>query len=272
MSDRAAVGHFVDGGKDIAVFQTAGDRSREVIVMGDSHAAQYFYRFEALAHGAGRRPRAVFVTYGGCPPIPRVNHIGISWDGSAFRCDFVHAKALERANRPDVVSVVYAAWWETYFEQRALHLAGDPARRAIPVQGPLADSLFASLEEEIAMLRGRGKTVYVVLSNPASRSLDPYTMLPPRLSSSINLSPVRSIARDSAELRREPIAGRLRAIAKRTGARTLDPFDDLCDAARCATVDANGSPIYRDDHHIRASYAARVARFLDPAMSETPLR
>ena len=273
LGDRAPVGHFVDGGTDIAVYQTPGDSSRPVVVMGDSHAAQYFYRFESLGRTGGqRRPRAVFVTYGGCPPFPGVNHIGISWDGSPFRCDFVHAKALERASAPNVASVVYAAWWETYFEEQALYLTGDAARRAIPFQGPLADSLFGKLESEMAILRNRGKKVYIVLSNPASRWLDPYTMLPSRLRGETTISRVTSIARDSAELRREPIAGRLRTIARRTGARILDPFDDLCDASRCATLDETGSPIYRDDHHIRASYAARVARFLDPAMSEAPLR
>lgn len=267
LNDRAPGGHFVGGGEDVAMQRTPGDTLHEILVTGDSHAAQYFPRFDELARRSGGiTPSAAFLTYGGCPPIPRVNHIGISWDNAPYRCDLVHALAIEYAKRANVRTVVFSAWWETYFDHRALYFVDDESRTPVPAVGPDADKLFGLLENEIRELRSRGKLVYLILSNPSAAALDPLTMLPSRMTGRLASQPPTSVGVDQLYKNREPIARKLRALASRTGAIVIDPFPHMCDSTKCPALDASGAPIYRDEHHIRASYARTNAMFLDTIM------
>jgi peptidoglycan/LPS O-acetylase OafA/YrhL len=264
LNDRAPGGHFVRGGKDVAMHRTPGDTTHEILVTGDSHAAQYFPRFDELARRAGGAvASAVFLTYGGCPPIPGVNHSGISWDNAPYRCDFIHSRAMEYAKRPNVKAVVYSSWWETYFDHRALYLVDDASRTPVTVDGPDSEKLFSLLENEIRDLRLRGKLVYIVLSNPSAAAFDPLGMLPSRITGGLISAPATSVSVHQLERNREPVAEKLRALAARTGAVIVDPFARMCDSTKCPTLDARGAPIYRDEHHIRASYARADATFLD---------
>jgi hypothetical protein len=55
-----------------------------------------------------------------------------------------------------------------------------------------------------------------------------------------------------------PIDLRLRELAARSGAAVLDPADWLCSASSCPTADADGRPLYKDESHLRASFARRL--------------
>ncbi len=63
-----------------------------------------------------------------------------------------------------------------------------------------------------------------------------------------------------------PLSRRLREIAARAGAQALNPRDTLCEARRCASVDAQGIPLYRDSNHLRPSFAQERATFLDEVL------
>ena len=55
----------------------------------------------------------------------------------------------------------------------------------------------------------------------------------------------------------------VRVIAQRSGAQLIDPLTAFCDAERCATVDDDGDPLYKDEDHMRPSTAEERASFID---------
>jgi hypothetical protein len=58
-----------------------------------------------------------------------------------------------------------------------------------------------------------------------------------------------------------PIVSRLRAIAKATGARVIDPIDYLC-GEYCPVMTSDGLPIYRDEGHLNPSFVRTNVRYL----------
>ena len=57
-----------------------------------------------------------------------------------------------------------------------------------------------------------------------------------------------------------------RALVRVTGAELIAPMDYLCDRETCPAVDRDGSPIYVDNGHIRASQAVKLATFVDDVL------
>jgi hypothetical protein len=55
-------------------------------------------------------------------------------------------------------------------------------------------------------------------------------------------------------------------VARQSGAEILNPLDTLCHGDICPATDSDGSPLYRDSNHLRASKAARLATFVDDAL------
>ena len=161
---------------------------------------------------------------------------------------------------------MFSAWWENYFDRRALHFVDDASQTPITADGPDSERLFSLLENEIRDLRSRGKLVYIVLSNPTAPGLNPLRMLPSRISGRLATNPPAAAALEQLQRNREPVAQKLRALASRTRATVIDPFSTMCDSRECPAVDNRRAPIYRDEHHIRASYIRANATFLDSIM------
>ena len=61
------------------------------------------------------------------------------------------------------------------------------------------------------------------------------------------------IPRSEIDAVRSPIDDRLRDIAARVGAITVDPADWLCSRDVCPALDDNDRPLFKDQSHIRAS-------------------
>ena len=175
---------------------------------------------------------------------------------------------MKNIDSATVKTVVIGAWWEDYLEKRFLHKIDDRSETKIGLSGPATDSLFASLESEVARLRRAGKRVFIVLSNPTSQAYAPTSMLPSRLPGSESRRRITKVDRAEFEARVRLTMDRLRAIAQRTGSTTIDPVDALCDSSTCATTTREGVPIYRDYHHLRASYARRAATFIDQVLDK----
>ena len=84
------------------------------------------------------------------------------------------------------------------------------------------------------------------------------------------------IPRSEIDALRSPIDDRLRDIAARVGAITVDPADWLCSRDVCPALDDNNRPLFKDQSHIRASVVRdrfpALDRFVylaaDPAGSE----
>ena len=61
--------------------------------------------------------------------------------------------------------------------------------------------------------------------------------------------------RDEISALAAPIDEKLKRIAAEVGAEVIDPTEWLCTAKDCPTADEAGRPLYKDDTHLRASFA-----------------
>jgi hypothetical protein len=256
--------YFNRSGTEILTFVLPGDSLNTIALFGDSHATQYWPRFDQLVTAdSSNHPQVMLLGYGGCPPFPEANQIGSGWDGVAFRCPLFHKLALKKVASANVRTVMYAACWECYFNDEQIFLQSDPRQTLIGRSGPGIDSLFAMFDREVGWMVRSGKRVFIVLPNPNSPLNNPLSMLPRRLPW---LKP-KSFPRFESRAAVDSISGfvreRLLRVAANTGALIIDPLAAICDDTSCSTVTSDGNAIYQDDHHFRADFARYQASFVD---------
>ena len=237
----------------------AGDSTATILVIGDSHAQQYWPRMIGLKQSGATNRRIRFVTYAGCAPLPEVERLGIDAGGGGFSCAAFQRKAISLALEQNVSTVVFAAWWEAHFDQWR-SLRGDRERTL--ASRDVADTVFSLLARDIDLLRARGKAVYLVLSNPVGRPLSPEALLPSRIP--FRQKRIRSrVSREEVTRRAFPITQRLRQTGTTAGAIIVDPVDHLCNELTCPAVDSSGLPIYKDDNHLRSRFVRERATWID---------
>jgi peptidoglycan/LPS O-acetylase OafA/YrhL len=258
--------YFINGGRQVVVPVIPGDSTRTVVFFGDSHGVQYRPRIVQLSKERGAEsPRVLFMTFGGCPPFPGVNRNGVSWDGGAWHCDRFYRAAMERMSRPDVATVVIAAYWDGYFAQFPVFV-GPNWSRLFDVRTETGQAILSRFEADILKLTTSGKRVYIVLSNPGAPELDP-SRLPERIPGFKLTGDSRLVSRAVLERKSEPIVSRLRAIAIQSRARTINPMDFLCSATICLAYGSDGKPIYSDSHHMTGTFVKTNASFIDEVMA-----
>lgn len=243
-------------------FQTGRVGSRggeQVLFIGDSHAEQYYARVKALIEGHPEQfPTSMFATYAGCPPLPRINR-----SAPGYACDNFFDYSMTQANDPRITRIVFCAFWEAYFGYQVdgdrvsnLYYTGEhpPIKRSAK---ELAALVFTDFGRSIKSLTAHGKRVFVILSNPTSNLYNPMNMLS-RITGAMYTRDLDRRALDTSR----PILDLLRAVAVQSGATVIDPVPYMCRGPLCRTAE-DGVPLYRDDNHLRSSYAKRYAVFVD---------
>jgi peptidoglycan/LPS O-acetylase OafA/YrhL len=251
-------------------------RELKAVFIGDSHIEQYWPRVKRVIDTQPDSARsAVFATNRGCPPLPGIKS---TWRGKNCRGFFEHAMKL--ALQPDVDTVVFGAYWESYFiGEYSEEKSSQRAAAVPPLEFDSADTLaaFEQFRSTVAKLVSGGRRVFIVLSNPASQLFVPVFPAEVRLS----LHPPGRLATNGPRLdaRRfesfvAPLTDRLRNIAAQTGAIVLDPRVTLCDGLMCPSTGPDGLPLYIDSNHLRGSFARERASFLDETLlgPEAPSR
>ncbi len=215
-----------------------------VLLFGDSHAAQWFPALERIADERGLR--LVSMTKSGCTSVdvPVWNVImNRSYDECTQWRGNVQAWIDEA--RPDVVVMS---------NSRAYQLVVDGA------PSPLAqhEDLWAAGERRtLDGMAGHVGRVILLGDTPRMAS-DPPTCL----SSSLD-----DVARCATPFARAVGAARLsadRAIAAETGAAFVDPTYWLCSTEPCSPI-AGRLLIYRDEHHMTATFSRALAKPLAAA-------
>jgi hypothetical protein len=247
-----------------------GSNGGQVVFIGDSHMEQYYPRVKLLSslRGTGDFPTSVFITSEGCPPLPGVNQVS-----PGYTCDSFFAFASQYAQRPDVRTVVFGAYWEAYFGHRydarpgelasaQLYRTGDANRDPLVLAAASTEVMFQDFEESMRVLVGQGKDVFVLLSNPTGVAYDPTSMIS-RLTNTVRR---RDVNRDNFVEAVRPVIDRIRMAAVRAGATVIDPLPYLCGGAVCRTTTHDGLPRYLDRDHLRSSYAADAAVFIDQVL------
>ncbi|HET9391137.1 MAG TPA: acyltransferase family protein [Steroidobacteraceae bacterium] len=261
----------VDPRSGLAMLTVSSHRALKVVFVGDSHIQQYWPRVDRVIRYRPAAARtAVFASHSACPPLP-----GLEIRRPGHDCSAVFERAIDRACQPDVDTVVFGAFWESYFlgayaiahASQPVYSRADPTRSVLQLDSPATRAAFEQFRSVVAELVGHGRRVYILLSNPAAPQFVPLFPWEIRLS----LHPPRSL--DSSAHRAfdvtpfeefvAPLTARLRAIGQQTGAKVVDPRTTLCNGNQCPTTYADGMPLYFDAGHIRARTASERATFID---------
>ncbi len=232
-----------------AAASVTGVAGKSILFLGDSSIMQYYPRLQLLTREhPGETLNVLMQTGAGCPPIPGMNR------KSRRNCAEDIASGFARAARDDVQTVVIGSAWRGLSRQADYYWIDDPRQTVMDLNDPVQlDAVVARLQEALTQLRGLGKTVYVLLTPPTGRSATPAALGFIRLQHDPPL-PVRTDPQEEQRNARAFFNDRIRAMAERTGARTIDPMDWFCADGACRYTDAAGIPYFTDGLHLRAAY------------------
>ena len=209
-----------------------------VALIGDSHAAQWFPAVDLIARARGWR--VVPFTKDSCI-FEDTRIISIHLEREYVECERWRANvvAAVRALHPDLAVETSSRWVHPVDDRD-----GDPSRQASDMA-----RLVASLGAPVALI---ADTPLMSQDVPACLSRRDRTIdgcATPR-----DYALTRHLARDAR-------------AAELLGATLIDPALWLCDDATCPAV-IDDTIVYRDDHHLTATMARRLAPLLEPRLLE----
>jgi hypothetical protein len=217
-----------------------------VLYLGDSQMQQYWPRAsQLLAQPAMHRP-VVFVTGGGCAPIPGLHAL------NAAECHNFTDQLSKLASDSQISTVVISASWLRYFDSDDYQIVGYGRTLC---GSPGWDEGFRRLDGVIRAFTSAGKSVWLVLGMPIGGTLGPINSVHRHLSGETHLEPLM-VDRRTADVHWEPIRTKLREVAASAGARTVDPFASLCGRDTCLGRTADGTIIYMDANHLARQLCA----------------
>ncbi len=215
-----------------------------VVLIGDSHAAQWFPALERLARD--RSWRLISLTKSGCTPAS-ITVWNTNYKRAYTECDAWRAGVLDRvaAERPELVIVA---------SSHPYPLAGSA--------GPLEDgggtALAAGLGAVLADLAPLAGELALIADTPKFE-LDPPDCLSAHLDDTLACSEPRSEMLDDAWRTTEA------RIAAEQGAAFVDPTDWACPTDPCPSV-VGRFLVYRDQHHLATPYVTALRDRLAAAL------
>ncbi len=229
----------------------AGRGVQKTLFVGDSNMEQYAPRIGAVISdpGAGEGLNSAILVGNQTTKLLEDVLAGGSTGEAALQ------RLSDLASDPAVTTVVLAASWHRYGPGLM-----DPARF----------SRFVQYFDRLAA----GKRLFVVLNIPSGPELDPRNMFTGSRLGSLSLKTAREARFDMTAFRRrlDRVHGRVREFSALTGATVIDPILSLCPGGICPMFDANGTPLYKDDTHMTATYARTGATFIDVTLREPRAR
>jgi peptidoglycan/LPS O-acetylase OafA/YrhL len=227
---------------------TAGEGADKVLFFGDSNIMQYWPRIERILGHSVEFQSVIFATSGGCVPILGAPH------PSRPDCTTFVERGMELAADPSIKSVVIGAAWMAYFNSAEVLSQSNAA--------------FGSLTKTIRELSAQGKTVWLVLNIPIGAGISPKGAVRRTFWGDTKVVPME-LSRAEFDRSWGPVRAQLVQAAKSGGGRIIDPSEWMCSDSICPGETENGSPIYTDGSHLRASYVRNYATFMDQTLGIT---
>jgi hypothetical protein len=231
-------------------------RPRVVLFVGDSYLEQYWARVKhVVSEAPAAMPTVRFFTRGGCAPLRHRESRGPV-------CGRFLDDAIAVAMDPAVDTVVFGAFWESYFKTGRVGEAA--VRPLLRVDSKTADQVFLEFAVMLGRLGDAGKRVFVLLSGPTDPAFDPRFLVSrvtgERIDTPVLVAPWRQ------EVGR--IVDRVSAAAAAGGAVVLDPVPFVCDQGACPVVGPGGEPTHADRGHMRPWFVIERATFLDQTLRD----
>jgi peptidoglycan/LPS O-acetylase OafA/YrhL len=210
-------------------------------LVGDSHAAQWFPAFEALADARGWRLKPYVKL--SCPFIDvAVEHISLKREYT--ECATWRDRVLDilAASPPDIVVVAMS------------HRGIVPTHRAdkdLASQGEAMGRALERLPGQVLLMVDTPRVDYDIPGCIAEHPQD-----------------VRPCAIERSPGFTDSFGIRERDAAAYAGAGTIDLIPRVCPAIPCQVV-RDGMIVYRDNHHLTATFSEAMAPFLEDALRST---
>jgi len=232
--------------------------ARSTLLVGDSHMTHYIPRVAAAIKADPYLATAVVAASDGCPPLPGMNLPG-------FQCPAFFDYWTTLAQQGRISTIAISAYWDKYLTGvLPLMFHGHPATASD------YEESWDGLAMQLRNLVRAGKRVVIFTSSPFSTGFDPafgFDRLFPARGLRLTAMPRATVERNV-----EPATRRLNAIVRFSGAESVSPLDYLCRGDECPALDTDGTPIYHDPDHIRASKAATLATFVDDVLRLRPAK
>ena len=232
----------------LCLYGTGGDP--RALLWGDSHAAAAASAFEVL----GRRHdmKIVIATRSSCRPTLTQ----LRFDSRGNDCHAFNLAVRDLIARQGITDVVLVAKWGHFAAASANHYP------------------TAAIETTVQDLLDDGVRVWILQQVPFHRYDVPATLArlamtrrgPEALGQDFIGLSLQDYREQQAELK--PVFAALAAM----GARILDPAEYLCDGERFCRADADGVPLYRDQHHVNTLGAARLMPLFDQPVAAAAQR
>jgi len=218
-----------------------------VVLIGDSHAAQWFPALERLAIERGWR--LISLTKSGCTPA-WITVWNTNMKRAYAECDDWRLRVVERvaAERPELVIVASSHPYPSVGN-------GGPAEPDGGIR------LAAGLEETLDRLVPLARAV-VLLGDTPKWELDPPDCLSAHLDEILDCTEPRAEMVDEGWLEREA------TIARDHGATFVDPTNWACPTDPCTTV-IGRYLVYRDQHHLATPYVTALRDRLAAALPDS---
>jgi SGNH domain (fused to AT3 domains) len=148
-----------------------GDTPRAVLFWSDSLMQHLLPRVaQILDHPNGLRRTVVLQTRSGCVPILGIERFTLSCE------DFTREAYQNALNMPELESVVIAASWAGFVEEKNYYRAGDPGRTRLDLESSANDWIWDGFEAEVRALITKGRRVVLILTSPNNPALPPGDM------------------------------------------------------------------------------------------------
>lgn len=237
------------------------NRAEKVLLLGDSHAAQYILTLAGVVEkrAAAGTPVAAF-----------------EYTREMIGLDELEGFSRRAAADPAVGTVVISYFWALNYKSEKINNAvrccgaavggsvgGDAFQPAPPAS--VLDANDRELEAALTILRGAGKRVFLVLDNPFGEELSPKGLVHRDFLAGVDIR-VTPLPRELALSRDEPARGRVLGVARKVGVEVVDPYDTLCPSGDCTALFPDGTTTYKDYDHLSLRSVKDFVRYLDPAV------
>jgi hypothetical protein len=241
---------------------SVGAGPRKILLIGDSHVKQYAPRLNALLENTSRDPATIsFITADGCPAIMHVTP-----DAAHKWCSVFQDTAIKFASENNFDTIVWGGFWNGYFLPNVLdyhYASGDTEVELASSQG--TEAALHEMGQQINLWAQQNKKVYLLLDIPFGSSFKPRQLVHGARWGTIHVDHFSSRVPLSPEQAR--LHERIRNVALSNGAQVIDPIPVLCPDNQCLRATSDGTPIYKDNNHLRASYAREQATWMDILIS-----
>jgi peptidoglycan/LPS O-acetylase OafA/YrhL len=240
----------------------------EILFVGDSHVEQFLPRVVKLTQ-ENKFPSSIFVLGGGCPPIANV------FEDSLARCQDTLKRIMAVTEETGTLKkIVVGGCWNCYFiaETKIVDSASRGFNYYYQAPGAARENFRGgqgatlALEQLEKMLKKLAEKyhVYLLLDNPFEFDFAPQNFIGNRITAYQTLPNLSDTVKiDAAKIL---LNERLKELAQRAGAQTIDQLSALCREDRCLRLTQDKKPIYKDEHHLRPFFVKEHADYFEKGL------